>query len=84
MYRYGSELENDGDVSNDSISEISEREENDLMMDNGDSIDTEMIRLLPMIDPNGIDHFDPSKFDKDEIDFIPGLPQKKQQHSFVY
>ena len=46
------------------------------MTDTGDSVDTEMIRLLLMIDPDGIDPFDPSKFDEDEIDFIPELPQK--------
>ena len=73
---YDSQLENDGENSNDSISEISEGEEIDLMTDTGDSVDTEMIRLLLMIDPNRIDPFDPSKFDEDEIDFIPELPQK--------
>ena len=73
---YDSQLENDGENSNDSISEISEGEEIDLMTDTGDSVDTEMIRLLLMVDPNGLDPFDPSKFDEDEIDFIPELPQK--------
>ena len=47
-----------------------------MMDNNGDSIDTEMIRLLQMIDPDGIDPFDPSSFDEDEIDFIPSLQQK--------
>ena len=55
---------------------ISDGEENDLLMDNGNSIDTEMISLLQMIDPDGIDPFDPSSFDEVEIDFIPSLQQK--------
>ena len=73
---YDSELENDGDISNESISLISDGEENDLLMDNVNSIDTKIVRLLQMIDPDGIYPFDPSSFDEDEIDFIPSLQQK--------
>ena len=61
---YNSELENDGNVSKESISLISNGEENDLLMDNGDSIDTETIRLLQMIDPDEIDLFDMSNLMK--------------------